>query len=323
MYHGVTTTGYTPAIWTQLPLATFRQQLLFLKKQYAPVSLHEVIEAIRGGTPLPEQAVLITFDDGLKNNYSVAFPVLHELNVPAAIFLTVDLIGTDEILWFDELYFLLQESIVQGINPDLPDATARIMVQNRQLWEAYLIIVETMKRAGLERRVQQMASLRAAVPLDRQKLIPDFGLLNWSQIDAMQRTGLVEFGVHTATHRILTGLTDEEWAEEIVIPKQTLEKELNAEAAAFCFPNGKPLIDFRPDQPGSLRKAGYECAFTTENALFNWAGGDTMAISRVPAGNDATSDPSYFKLNASGALHFIRNLINGPQASCRLHGAKP
>lgn len=309
MYHGVTINDYTPAIWTQLPLEKFRQQLAFLCAHYTPVSLIEVTASINGGTPLPKRAVLITFDDGLKNNYSVAFPVLQELNVPAAIFLTVGLIGSEEILWFDELYFLLQEAVELGISPDLPEASALALLQSGQVWDAYLVTVEALKRVGLSKRMQHMAKLKVEVPLDRDRLLNDFGLLSWDEVRTMHRSGLAEFGVHTASHRILAELADDEWEQEIIVPKQIIEKELNTEASAFCFPNGKPQIDFRQTQLTPLRKTGYSCAFTTENALFDWTVGDSMSIGRVPAGNDATSDAAYFPLNASGALHLVRKMV--------------
>lgn len=322
MYHGITPNDYTPPIWTQLPLKTFRQQIEYLSEHYVPVSLAEVTGAARGVSTLPERAVLITFDDGLKNNYSVAFPVLQELNVPAAIFLTIDLIGSEEILWFDELFFLLQEAAWHSVTPEMPDSAAQAFLQRGQVWESYVITVEALKRAGVAVRMREMAKLRAILPLDRHKLLEDFGLLNWDEVRTMHRSGLVEFGVHTATHRILTELVDDEWEHEIIDPKHVLEKKLDMEAAAFCFPNGKPQIDFRPDQVAALRKAGYSCAFTTESALFDWTGGERMAIGRIPAGNDATSDSSYFPLNASGALHFVRDMVRGSRISTRAAGAE-
>lgn len=321
MYHGVTKNAYNPPIWTQLPLETFRQQLNFLNEHYLPVSLSEVLSAVRGDSTLPDRAVLITFDDGLKNNYSVAFPVLQELNVPAAIFLTMDLIGSDEILWFDELYFLLKAAADLGISPDLPDESASILLKAGKVWDCYLITVETMKRSGQNNRTQQMALLRAEVPLDRHKLLDDFGLLDWEDVRAMHRSGTAEFGTHTATHRILTELAADEWEREIILPKLNLEKQLATEIAAFCFPNGRPLHDFRPDQLNHLQKAGYSCAFTTENSLFEVTVGNSMAIGRVPAGNDATSDSAYFPLNASGAMCFIRALIRGSHHSIHTKGA--
>ena len=311
MYHGVTIHEYTPRIWTQLPLETFRNQLEFLKEQYVPVSLHEVVKAIKENAPLPERAVLVTFDDGLKNNYTVAYQLLQELGVPAAIFLTVDYVGSNEILWFDELFLLLKEVVAHGIVADLDDAAAQSCLQEGRLWESYEILVEKLKRAGPKRRTREMERFKALYSLDRQNLLEDFGLLSWDDVTTMHRSGLVEFGVHTATHRILAELVEDEWEREIVIPKQRLEDQLGDEVAAFSFPNGKPMADFSPIHLERLRLAGYFCAFTTQSALFDYREGDCMAISRIPAGNDATSDSSYFRLNTSGVVCFARELQNG------------
>ena len=105
-------------------------------------------------------------------------------------------------------------------------------------------------------------------------------------------------------------------------PKQILEKELDVEAAAFCFPNGKPLVDFHQDQISQLQKAGFRCSFTTENALFDRSYGNGMTIGRVPAGNDATSDAAYFPLNASGAVHFARDIARRTRISMSSAGVQ-
>jgi peptidoglycan/xylan/chitin deacetylase (PgdA/CDA1 family) len=133
-------------------------------------------------------------------------------------------------------------------------------------------------------------------------------LLDWEEVRTMQRSKLVEFGVHTATHRILSELKQEEWEREIVAPKRVLERELSTEAATFCFPNGRPLVDFRPEHLDYLRDAGYVCAFTTESALFDLHGGDPMSIGRVAAGNDSTSETDYFRLSTSGAIQFLKTV---------------
>ena len=308
MYHGVTDTTYSPPIWTQLPLEKFQRQLEFLHAHYQLIPLHDVIAASNGHNPLPERAALVTFDDGLSNNYSCAFPVLRQLNIPAAIFLTVDLIGTKQLLWFDELFFLLQEALSAGITPELDSPKATELLGRKQLWMAYQLLVEELKGADTERRRQVMARLKAHIPLDCTPLRKDFGMLTWDEVRQMHRSGLVEFGVHTATHRILTGLGEHEWEQEVTAPRQLLEKELQSKATAFCFPNGRPGIDFNTAHLAGLRKAGYACSFSTHNGLYDWFKDDRMSISRVPAGNDGTSDPACFALNTSGALQFMKTV---------------
>ncbi|WP_269790818.1 poly-beta-1,6-N-acetyl-D-glucosamine N-deacetylase PgaB [Stenotrophomonas sp. Iso1] len=57
---------------------------------YHPVSLSQLIEASRGGKPLPPQPVLLTFDDGLRSVYTKVFPLLRAYNYPALIAVITD-----------------------------------------------------------------------------------------------------------------------------------------------------------------------------------------------------------------------------------------
>lgn len=308
MYHGVTSLCHEPPIWTQLPADRFRSQLAFLRDHYCPVSLGEVVTAFRTGSTLPDNAALVTFDDGLRNNFTVALPILQELAIPAAVFLTVDYIGTAEFLWVDELFLLLREGAACGVPLELPNPAAGALLRAGRLWEAYELMVEMLKRSGLDEREAALARLRRLVPIGRPADAEDFALLDWDQVRAMQQSGLVEFGVHTATHRILSELTPAEWEREIVHPRQTLERETGVEAATFCFPNGRPTVDFGPEHLDYLRRAGYVCAFTTENSLYDRAVGDPLAIGRIPAGNDATSTPEYFRASTAGVIHSLRTI---------------
>lgn len=56
----------------------FRKQVEFIKESFHVVTMEQVIEAVKGGAELPENAMLLTFDDGYADNYTVAFPILEE-----------------------------------------------------------------------------------------------------------------------------------------------------------------------------------------------------------------------------------------------------
>jgi peptidoglycan/xylan/chitin deacetylase (PgdA/CDA1 family) len=308
MYHGITERTYQPSVWTQLPVDLFRRQLEFFQERYVPISLRQVREAMDGNRKLPERAALITFDDGLKNNYHVAFPILKEKGIPAAIFLTVDFIDSDRILWVDELYLILCEAVAKGVKLDLKNAAAQQYFQAGEIWQSYEIVVESLKRAGFNSRNGEMDRLRMAVPVNYCQALHDFGILSWSEIQSMYQSGLIEFGVHTATHRILTELAQEEWDSEISAPKAALENKLGVEVSAFCYPNGQPSVDFQANHMDYLHKSGYKCAFTTASALADLKYVNPMAIGRIPAGNDSTSDMNFFRINTSGAIPWFKGI---------------
>lgn len=85
-YHDITAEGqHTPPFdRVGVSEAHFADQLEFLKNHgYHPVSLQAIIDASKGGKPLPEKAVLLTFDDGYESFYTRAFPLLKKYNYPS------------------------------------------------------------------------------------------------------------------------------------------------------------------------------------------------------------------------------------------------
>ena len=62
---------------------------------------------------LPQNSILITFDDGYKNNYTLAFPILKKYNMKATIFLNTKFIGEDEAyLNWDEIKEMYQSGLI-------------------------------------------------------------------------------------------------------------------------------------------------------------------------------------------------------------------
>lgn len=308
MYHGVTQQEYQPPVWTQLPVDIFRRQMAFLRDHYRVLTLEQCLEALRTGRKLPQRSALVTFDDGFKNNLQVAFPVLEEFGLPACIFLTTDFIGTRDILWFDELFLLMKEGERLGIPLPLVGKEAKEQYLAGELSKAYSCCVEALKRGGAQGRDELMAELHRLVPLERERWLADFGPLDWDDVRRLEASGLISFGVHTATHRILTELRDDELHRELAAPREKLAAELGHEPLSFCFPNGCPGDDFNRRHQEFLKGSGYHFAFTTEDRLFKWEGGDPLGISRIAAGNDGTSEPDLFRLRTSGAFHFLAGM---------------
>jgi peptidoglycan/xylan/chitin deacetylase (PgdA/CDA1 family) len=300
MYHGITKNNYQPPVWTQLPSHVFEKQIQWLSDNFHPVTLSDVIMAIKKDAELPDNSVLITFDDGLINNYTVAFPILQKYRVPACIFLTVDFIETERFFWVDELYMALVSSYEKNQSLFLRHDKADSLLCKGKIWDAYLNMAEFLKRVSENDRITRMCGILGQVSIDRRKYQGDFGLLTWHNIRKMEQSGLVEFGVHTANHRILTSIPDDELGYEVSGAKRHLEKQLGHSVTAFCYPNGGFGKDYLLKHRVLLRDAGYECAFSTDRGLFSYDIDHPFSIPRVAAGNDLTSNESYFSFNASG-----------------------
>jgi peptidoglycan/xylan/chitin deacetylase (PgdA/CDA1 family) len=110
MYHKV---HYNRRDFLTVDIVQLREQLNFLQKNYTIIRLSQLISYLRGGENLPEKALLITFDDGYKNNYELAYPIFKELNIPFSIFLVADFIGKKHLYDGDLQEFLGVEQLVE------------------------------------------------------------------------------------------------------------------------------------------------------------------------------------------------------------------
>jgi len=311
MYHGVTRKQYSQPVWTQLPVSIFVKHIEWLAKQYHPVTLTEVVEAITHGNHLPERAVLVTFDDGLKNNATVAYPILKKYKVPAAIFLTVDFVGTDTFFWVDELWLLIQEAGNQQIDVRFNAQYANIYFKRGKYWEAYLAEVEYLKRISDKERLARIDAIHEQVKYNKIQYQDDFGMLAWRDVLAMDKDGLIEFGAHTATHRILTTIQPNELDDELFGAKERLEKQLGHSVDSFCYPNGKFGIDYLQEHKKQLNKGGYKCAFTTDLGLCEIEKTNAFSIPRVAAANDVLAASCFFQVDASGMCEYRKRYVQG------------
>ena len=89
------------------------RQILFLKANgYTPISLKELEQAARAGKSSIEKPVMLTFDDGYRDNYEKLFPLLKKYNVPALIFLITDRIDSPGYLTWEQVKEMLASGLV-------------------------------------------------------------------------------------------------------------------------------------------------------------------------------------------------------------------
>ncbi|MFH1442356.1 MAG: polysaccharide deacetylase family protein [Candidatus Omnitrophota bacterium] len=94
----------------------FTRQMEYIKKKnYEVISLDELVESIKNKKHLKKNKVVITFDDGYKDNFEYAYPVLKKFGFPAVIFLITDWIGNNkEILTWDKIIAMSKNGVSFG-----------------------------------------------------------------------------------------------------------------------------------------------------------------------------------------------------------------
>jgi len=80
--------------------AMFDRQMAFMSRHYNVVPLPDIVEWLSSARKLPRYTAAITFDDGFRNNFTVALPVLKKYRLPATVFLATGFVySMDRVLW--------------------------------------------------------------------------------------------------------------------------------------------------------------------------------------------------------------------------------
>ena len=120
MYHYVRDLGNSryPNI-KGLDYGLFKEQIAFLKEHFTVVTMEDVIEACNSeNDTLPENAVLLTFDDGYIDNFTAVFPVLKEHNVQGSFFIPGKTFTENVLLDVNKIHFILASADIHSLVKD-------------------------------------------------------------------------------------------------------------------------------------------------------------------------------------------------------------
>src|SRR5262245_28067679 len=89
---------------------TFDSQLDLIKKNFDVVTVEQVAAAVHDGPPLPPSPLLITFDDGYRDNHDVALPILLKHGLRATFFIATQFVDERRLFWWDRINYVLKAS---------------------------------------------------------------------------------------------------------------------------------------------------------------------------------------------------------------------
>ncbi len=96
------------------PKAFARQMKFLHDNNYNVISLEDFVNRIKSEKKIPHKTLTLTFDDGFKNNFTKAYPVLKKYNFPATIFVPIDNIGKDGFLSWEDIRAMQRNNITIG-----------------------------------------------------------------------------------------------------------------------------------------------------------------------------------------------------------------
>lgn len=256
--------------------AEFDAQLGWARERFTPVSLEEVAAGVAGGR-LPRRPLLVTFDDGYRDNRTAALPILERHGFPGSIFLATDHIGTAVPFWWDQVAWCLGTTAM--MRPHLPLMGEVDLSGDRQrVIRHFIARLKALPNA-------EMRSVVAALPtiLEVGSSTEAFRgtMLDWDDVAAMARAG-VSFGAHTCSHPILARMPAASAAAEISSSVRRVAEAIGQTPLGFAYPNGC-RGDIEDANVAAVAEAGVRLGFTLLPGPARWGDvvRDPLRIRRI------------------------------------------
>lgn len=104
-----------------MDIRLLREQFDFFKKNFNVVRMEQVINAVKDGKSLSENALLLTFDDGYIDNFTYAFPLLEEYGFQGSFFIHGKTFTTHQLLDVNKIHYFLASADIKKLVVDIKE----------------------------------------------------------------------------------------------------------------------------------------------------------------------------------------------------------
>jgi peptidoglycan/xylan/chitin deacetylase (PgdA/CDA1 family) len=220
-----------------VPVKLFSRQIQFLKSSYDVISLDDAVARLKSDNWFDHDTMVITIDDGYRDNYEHVWPILESNQTPALIYLTTEPLDSGFTTFIDALLRAIENT-----------AEASIDMSEYGLGRLALLSATDKKTAiekmdghgqGLDAG-KRMEFLNNVLPklgfTTNDKLFTD-GMLTWEQVRSMN-SNLIRFGAHTHNHPVMSRLSPEQAQFEIETSQKRIAAETGSPVRHFAYPYG-------------------------------------------------------------------------------------
>lgn len=292
-YHQIHTPGFLQELmgWKMTP-EKFRLQMEYIARHYRVIDSKELEGAMRGHWPLPENALAITFDDGYRDVYDVALPVLKKLGLQAVVFLTTGALDDSRSIWTNVLYYYFYLTRKSQYHMTFPDGTSigGRWTNAQEKRECILRLNRQMKSILDRDRPKAMSVLATSLEVGHgEDPLPDLPMMSWEHVRSLRDSGVFTIGAHTVSHPILSRCEPDVQKSEMETSKRRIEAETGIPCRFFAYPNGQ-YTDFTEETRALAQETGFSLAFRFSQAL----PGESIHPMAVPRKPVMTADLAEF-----------------------------
>ena len=244
-----------------LEVKDFKRQLDFFEENFNIITMEEVIEAVQEGRRLPEKAILLTFDDGYIDNYTVALPLLLERGLQGSFFVPAKPLVKTGLLEVNKIHFTLAKGDEKNIVRDILDYSLKIKEKLREklniadrdvseeLYKKYAVSNgrDTLDTSFIKKMLQEVLPAENRTEIidilfDKyvevsEEVLANELYVNKAQLKVMKKLGMF-IGLHGYEHNHLALLTEEEQKKDLEKALSAMMEFIDEDAWVMNYPYG-------------------------------------------------------------------------------------
>jgi len=293
--------------------SSFLDEVIFTikKNNMIFVSLDEMLSILRSRRTSRHRFVALTFDDGYRDNLTLALPILRSHGIPFAVFVPSGAPDRSMDVWFLRLERILMQLSCAEIGSGRNRRTLRLeSPAQKAIAYEYCIHLAQQDLSAFKLWLNDLLPESAVGSFD----LMNEHFLSWDELRELSVDPLVTIGGHTVSHPMLARLPQDEAYHEIEAGRDRLASALGKPILHFAYPFGDPLACGARDFE-LAKRAGFESAVTTRYGnIYRWHRQHLHSLPRMTLGGPAERIADTL-LDVSGTRTFFSRKCFAPPAT--------
>lgn len=289
-----------------LDLQLFRQQIEFLKNNFNLISCDELLSATRNEIELPNNSILLTFDDGYMDHYTNVYPILLENKIQSFFSMPGKILEEKKILDVNKIHFILastneeelfKEVLIQldfyrGKEFDIPSNKKLIekLAVSSRFDNKEVIFIKRLLQVELPERLRSLITdnlFGKFIGINEDDFCNEL-YMNHKQIRDMKDNGMV-FGIHGYDHNWMNQMNPEELEVDITKALDCFSDIIDKNNWIMCYPYGSysdAVIDI-------AKKLGCKCGLSTDVKVADLKSDNIMSLPRLDTNDFPPKSSNY------------------------------
>lgn len=256
----------------------FAEQIKHFAQYFRVLSCDEILNLPRTLETLDRDAVIVTFDDGYRDNYELAFPILKQYGVPGVFFIPTNILENPKLPWWDAVSYLVETTTKPQITIEFEGTHTFDLASSReQASRKILRLIKNATNLDYELFIQKLAQ-SCGISWEHTEELAGNLFLTPEMIRDMASSNML-FGTQTHSHFILSQLPEAQQAEELQLSRRKLEQVLGQKVELMSYPVGG-LTAFTAATKRLAREAGYTAAYSFYGGLLHQGHTDWYDVPR-------------------------------------------